>query len=102
MARKRKPVIRRDFIAAYVRSGMTYAQARIAYDTTVRMFEDAIVHRKKVCLGNVCSMVPVERAPKEIHRQFDKKKEVYYLGRRVEFKVNIFKKFFDTHAIDWF
>jgi hypothetical protein len=102
MIPKRKPVIRRDFIAAYVRAGMTYAQARIAYDTTVRVVEDAIVRRKKVCVGNVCSIVPVEKPPREVHKQFGKTREVYYLGRRIEFKVSIFKKFFDTHAIDWF
>ena len=98
----RKPIIRKDFISASVRAGLTYAQAKVAYDATIRIMEEAIMHRRKVYFGNVFSIVPVEKPPRAVHKNFTSTKEVYFIGRRFEFKVNVFKKFFDSHQLNWF
>jgi len=100
--KQRAPICRKDFLTAYVRAGLTYAQARAAYAASMRLMEGAILTRTKVNLGNVCSIVPVERPPREVHKNFKKgEREVFYLGRRVEFRVSIYKKFIEERQLDW-
>ena len=101
--KQRKPLCRKDFLTAYVRAGLTYAQARSAYAASMRLIEGAVLSRTKVNFGNVCSIVPIERPPREVHKNFKKgEKEIFYLGRRVEFRVSIYKKFIETRQLEWF
>ena len=108
--KKRKPICRKDFILEGVRSGLTYPQAKAAYAATMRIIERAVLSCAKINFGNVLSITPVERPPREVHKHFQQgpggvvkkgTKEVYYLGRRFSFRVNVYKKFLDTHELDW-
>lgn len=111
MAEITQTVTRREFIARFVRDiGVSYAQATRMYDCMCNVFEDGIVRGSKIRVGQVGSLTPVWRPPREIkmHFKVGKGKKViraqrtYVMDGRYVYKFNLYQHFINTHALRWF
>jgi hypothetical protein len=106
---KVESINRSDFVNRYMRHGFTYSQACKAYECMCEIFEDAVVSGHRLNIGNVMSLAPVWLAPKEVQMGFErtkkgvvKKKKVIWLGKRIRYKVNLYKEFMRRHTLNWF
>ncbi len=105
-----EPVCRKDFLKKFVKyGGFTYEQAVKAYDSMVSVFSDAILNGKKINMGNVLSITPEIKEAREVCMPFknikngrEKLERRYFLGRRITYAVNIYKKFFNENNVLWF
>jgi hypothetical protein len=89
--------------------GLSHAQAGEAYESVCRVFEDAIIAGRKINIGNICAINPEWQEARPVHMGFKRTKEgvektstVFYLGRRIRYKVSIFKEFINSHQLNWF
>lgn len=106
---KTESISRRDFVEKFMQRGIPYAQACAVYEAFCEVFEDAIVNGNKINIGNVCSIAPKRLPPREVHMgckvtkggNVVKSKHIYLLDSRIRYKVNLFKKFKDTHELRW-
>ena len=102
-------VNRRTFVQKFMDRGLTYAQACQIYEAMVGVFEDAVVAGTKINIGRVLSLAPVVLEPRVVSMGFKRKKnavekttKTFYLGRRLKYKVNIYREFVNTHSLNWF
>jgi len=105
----KKPVARIDFVRGFMRGGLNYKQATIAYESLCKIMEDAVVNGERIKIGKVCSLSPRWRAPKEVTMSFEKTpggikktRKTYFLGHRIRYAVNIYDEFLKNHEINWF
>lgn len=90
-----------------MQAGLTYDQACMAYSSMLTTMEDAIVNRDKVCLGNIGSLAPILRPPRDIAMSFvrgpgnrlSKTKRVFHLEERTDYRFSFFKKFAGRHGL---
>lgn len=103
-------ITRREFVTRFMRdAGLSYLNACRVYDTMVRVVEDGVVSGSKVSFGQVGSIVPVWRKPRELTKHFERRpgnvivrsKRTYVLDGRYVYKFNVYKKFKDTHRLNW-
>ncbi len=106
----RKSINRNDFISAFMRScGVTFSQACLLFDTMVSVFQDGMVNGAKIRIGRLGALDPVRHEPKTVHMSFRRTKEglvrqrhVYFLDQRIAYKVQIYRRFINTHNLHWY
>jgi len=86
--------------------GLTYAQACRVYDTMVGVIEDGITKGSKIGIGKVGAIVPHRRPPRAVSMNCAKSPEgtrrVIELGPRIDYRFSLYKRFIETHALEWF
>ena len=104
-----KSITRVEFVRRFMQAGFSYVQAGKAYDTMCEIFEDSIVSGDRINVGRVCSLSPTWLEPREVSMGFQRtsegvvnKKRVYCLGRRIRYRVNLYKEFMKKHTLNWF
>ena len=98
-----------DYVNRFMKRGLTYVQAVHAYEALCELVEDAVVSGQKINIGNVMSITPTWLPPREVHMGFErtkrgviKKKRAIWLGKRIRYKVNLYKCFLKAHTLNWF
>lgn len=99
-------VTRKEFIQAFMAQGMGYVDACRAYEAMCETFARAVRQGSKIGIGRVMSLLPVIKEPCLVNMRFSKTKKgiepahrQYYLGRRLRFKVNIYREFVAKNRI---
>ncbi len=89
-------------------AGLGYVEASKAYEAMTSLIEEGVVNARKINFGRVLSLNPTMLEPRPVHMNFERGKEgvqktekVYYLGRRVRYKVNLFKEFVRRTDLHW-
>lgn len=107
--KKKSNITRKDFIRAFHQAGLTYEQANQAYEAMNGTIASAIQEGVRVSFGSVCSLNPYWKQPKEVVMHFKreganvvKTTKTFWLGKRVAYRVNVFKAFIETHQLHWF
>lgn len=95
-----------DFIRRFVKGGLTYAQAHMAYQAVVDFFEDGIASRSKIRISHVGVIKPIKRGPRSITMGFkrdatgmQKIKRNYLLGTRVSYTFRVYRAFGRKHDL---
>ena len=102
-------VSRENFIQDLVRNcSFTYVQATAAYESFIKTLENGICSGTKVNFSRIGNLVPVKYPPREVSMGFtrrgssiSKSNKTYYLGSRIKFKFNLYKKFQNSKKLDW-
>jgi len=90
-----------------MQAGLTYDHACTAYSSMLTTMEDAIANRDKIYLGNIGSLTPIVRPPRDIAMSFvrekgdrlSKTKRVFHLEERTDYRFRVFKKFAGKHGL---
>lgn len=94
-----------DFIRRMVDAGLTFEQSHAAFDAVTQTLEEGIVNRKKINFGRILTVYPVELPPRKVSTNFKQangNRKVYYLGRRVRYRVRLFRQFLSSRSLQWF
>lgn len=103
-------VTRADFIKNLAKvPGMSYVQAGTAYDSFIKTIEDGICSGDKIQLSRVGAIVPVKLDPRPVSMGFRRGEgntiehvsRTYFLGTRIKYKFKLFKRFVESHTLDW-
>lgn len=93
-------ITRKDFIAKYIQTGLTYDQACRVYACTVSVVEDAISNGSKVGFGHVGAIAPKIRPPRKVRMGFKKENgetvkaaRVYFVDSRVHWVFRLYRTF---------
>lgn len=104
---------RNEFVEKYMRQGFSYREAVSAYKATCELFGDAIMAGAKINIGNVCTLNPQWRNPREVKMHFTREKRdgkivvtsnqrTYHLDRRLSYTMKIFDSFKNSHPFHWY
>lgn len=96
-----RTINRADFIRRLVgEAGLSYVDARKAFDSVIRQIEEGIITGSRVNFGRVAALKPVKLPPRVVHMGFERKgnkftktSKTYYLGSRTEYKVSVYRGF---------
>lgn len=108
---KEKVLRKNDVLKKMANSyGLTWAQARLAYDAFVETIGDGIVNGQNIQIGKVLSIKPVWKQPRAVAQNLvvskgnkvEKTKRVIYLGVRLKYVVRLHKAFMDKRRLNWF
>lgn len=106
-----KTINRKDFVCRFMRQvGLTHAQSCRLFDAMCDVFKDGVVNGSKVRIGKLGVLQPRWHEPKAVHKGFEmgkggqitRKKHVYFLDRRISYRLRIYSKFMDTHSLHWY
>ena len=107
-----RSVTRQDFVRRFMASAnLTWEEAGHCYEGMCALFEEAVLARRRVNVGNVLSLSPSWHAPRAVNMGFrrsgpegkiEKVHRTFYLGKRLRYKVNVFKEFLRQHSLELF
>lgn len=89
---------------------MTYVAAGKAFECMVSTLEDAICNGQKVQLGRIGNIAPIWRNPRTVvlgckrlpGNKFEKVRQEYILGGRIQYKFHLHKRFAATRQLHWY
>lgn len=102
---------RKDFVDRFMRQcNMSFTDACRAFDCMCEVMKDGVVNGAKIRMGKLGVLHPSWSASKEVHmgvrvvkgRRYVRKKHVYFLSKRLNYRLRIFRKFLETHELNWF
>jgi hypothetical protein len=110
MTTTKNTVDRREFLRRlHADCDIPYGKAIQVYDCVNNIIADAIVNGSKIKIGTVMSIKPTWSKPRAIHMGFKNEKNqtkkasrIYYKGRSLKFKVNVYKDFMSRCRLNWF
>jgi nucleoid DNA-binding protein len=103
-------ITRAHFVQKFMQDcGLNYIQANRVYDSMVSTIENGVITGAKITFGRVGAMKPRWRNPRVVNKWFEKKPggvierchKEYYLGSRIDYTFEIYKKFINTHELHW-
>lgn len=81
--------------------GLTYDQARCAYNCVVSLVEHGVVNGSKIGIGQVGAITPVRRPPREVTMGFERKnggkivktRRLFHLDERTKWVFKLYRGF---------
>ena len=97
---------RKDFIRKFMDAGLDYVDAVRAFEAMTEVFAQAVCAGEKVCVGRVLAITPTVVEPRVVNMRFARTKSgviskhrQFFLGRRLRYRVNIYREFTAKHRI---
>ena len=105
------PVSRHDIIKNMMDNGLSYSQSSVAYNVFIESIASGAVNGQKIHLGQVGALTPHIHQPKTVKMSFSREsggvvdrstQREYHIDTRLTYKFKLFKKFLQTHQLNWF
>jgi nucleoid DNA-binding protein len=106
---KPSPITRLNFVHDMMEVGLSYDQSLKAYNAVMSTIANGVVNGQRVYLGNIGCLNPSVQPPRQVIMGFDRKggkvtrkQREFSLDSRLRYKFRLFKKFVETHELNWF